>query len=213
MRAVWNETHMARHKWSYGCVHGMSAVDPKLHNRTSTLGEMGIETCSRCRIHLNSTNELSQSSVVLRAVNQPKFMGECVQHMEMCISQRWWGWSSLISFIQGNMEWRPSFEGSCLCSPIQPRNVTIWLPCVRLPLKKVMTVVRFGSHKTVKTVVIVWVQQGPRELHVEDVLAGASMVYSPSHLWWLFSIASALLPNKVSFEQTSHFTFTKFITI
>jgi hypothetical protein len=72
----------------YGCAHDKSAVDPKLHNRTSTLGEKGTVTCSRCRIHLNSSNELPPSSVVLKAVNQPKFMGKYALHMEMCISQR-----------------------------------------------------------------------------------------------------------------------------
>jgi hypothetical protein len=44
--------------------------------------------CSRCRIHPNKISEVSFSSQVLKNVNQPKFMGECMLCMEMCVSKK-----------------------------------------------------------------------------------------------------------------------------
>jgi hypothetical protein len=69
-----------------------------------------------------------------------------------------------------------------LCGPTQPRSIIVSLQYFQLPLKKAVAVVRFWSHKTAIAMMVVWVQNEVRELHVEDVLAGASMVCSLSYL-------------------------------
>jgi hypothetical protein len=82
--------------------------------------------------------------------------------------------------------------GSVGLSPISPRPIAVWFPCI-WPLLKALKSGRFWLDEDVKVAVMQWFKQQTTEL-LADGIHWLVHQYLPQHLWGLFLIRSAPSP-------------------